>query len=157
MWSVRTRTTKYGVSSIAMEKRRTRNADMGSTLHSVPLLRDVQPDQKCTGLRPEQQTASTANDTLKLGTATLATRCSNETCSTRTCCTPRNRTIARLSAWRAQLAGSARAMSPRTTARSAASKAISSSRELCWPTTRDEVDEHSYYARSAAAGSQPSS
>ena len=51
MWSVRTRTTKDGVSSITMEKRRTSNAEMGSTLHSVPLLRDVQPDQRCKGLR----------------------------------------------------------------------------------------------------------
>ena len=46
MWSVRTRTTKDGVSSITMEKRRTINAEMGSTLHSVPLLRDVQRSQR---------------------------------------------------------------------------------------------------------------
>ena len=39
----------------------------------------------------KQKTASTASDTLRLGTATQTTRCSNETCSTRTCCTTRNR------------------------------------------------------------------
>ena len=48
-----------------------------------------------------------------------------------------------LSRVRAQLAGSARAMSTRTTAQNAANKAILSSQELCWPTTRDEVDEQS--------------
>ena len=53
MRSVRTRTTTECVSSIAMEKRRKSNAELDSTLHSVPLLRDVQPDQRCSGLRPD--------------------------------------------------------------------------------------------------------
>ena len=47
MRSVRTRTTTECVSSITMEKRRTGGAELDSTLHSVPLLRDVLPDQKC--------------------------------------------------------------------------------------------------------------
>ena len=54
-WSVRTRITKDCVSSIAMEKRRTSNAELDSTLHSVPLLRDVQADQGCWGLRPKSK------------------------------------------------------------------------------------------------------
>ena len=47
MRSVRTRTTTECVSSITMEKRRTGGEELDSTLHSVPLLRDVLPDQKC--------------------------------------------------------------------------------------------------------------
>ena len=53
MRSVRTRTTTKCVSSIAMETRRGGSAELGSTLHGVPLLRDVQPDQKCTSLQPQ--------------------------------------------------------------------------------------------------------
>ena len=53
MHSLRPATGTKCVSSIAMETRRKSNAELDSTLHSVPLLRDVQPDQKCTGLRPE--------------------------------------------------------------------------------------------------------
>ena len=49
MWSVRTRTTKDGVSNITMEKSRTSNAEMGSTL---PVVR---PHRVATfyGLRPK--------------------------------------------------------------------------------------------------------
>ena len=50
MRSVRTRTTTECVSSITMEKRRTGGEELDSTLHSVPLLRDVLPDQRCEGL-----------------------------------------------------------------------------------------------------------
>ena len=47
MRSVRTRTTTKCVSRVAMETLREGSAELDSTLHSVPLLRDVLPDQKC--------------------------------------------------------------------------------------------------------------
>ena len=50
MRSVRTITTTKCVSRVAMERRREGSAELDSTLHSVPLLRDVLPDQRCEGL-----------------------------------------------------------------------------------------------------------
>ena len=55
MRSVRTRTSTECVSSMAKEKRRKGSAELDSTLHSVPLLRDVQPDEKCAGLLPKSK------------------------------------------------------------------------------------------------------
>ena len=50
MRSVRTRPTTECISSITMEKSRRNSTKLDSTLHSVPLLRNVLPDQKCKGL-----------------------------------------------------------------------------------------------------------
>ena len=53
MWSVRPGTTIDCVSRITVEKGRKVNFELDSTLHSVPLLRDVQPEQKFTSLQPQ--------------------------------------------------------------------------------------------------------
>ena len=55
MWSVRPGPTNDCVSRIAMEKGRRVNSELDSTLHSVPLLRNVLPDQTCKGLRSESK------------------------------------------------------------------------------------------------------
>ena len=113
-------------------------------LYSVPHLHHVRCGKKTQqASKPMRKSASSASGGLKLGAATLATKCCSETCSTRKCWTTRNGAIANRSVSHAQLAGSARAMSPRTTAQSAANKAILSSQHRCWRTTRAEVDEHS--------------
>ena len=55
MHSLRPALDSKCVSRVAMERRREDSAELDSTLHSVPMLRDVQTDKKCTRLRPEGQ------------------------------------------------------------------------------------------------------
>ena len=147
MRSVRTRTTTECVSTMAMETNREKYETGRCAAQRATAARRAAKSKNFVISLKKQKTAGTASDTLKLGTATLATKCSNETCSTRTCWTTKDGAIARWSVWRAQLAGSARAMSQHTNARSAVNKAILCLQDTCWPTPKkDQINRQGYYA-----------